>query len=157
MLGEQKQTFFTVKDLPAKEFIEAFANYLKKNNFIERPAWVDIVKTGTRTYFNTQVKNLPPPTKTGSTLESPPSPEKSTSAPTPESDSSPTSTEAGRKVTARPRPTTTPPPKSSGGDCNNSRSRNGSRRTRKETASSSTPAFCHQKAEECSTESLPST
>ena len=26
MLGEQKQTFFTVKDVPAREFIEAFAN-----------------------------------------------------------------------------------------------------------------------------------
>lgn len=47
MLGEQKQTFFTVKDVPAKEFIDALANYLKKNNFIERPAWIDIVKTGT--------------------------------------------------------------------------------------------------------------
>ena len=93
MLGEQKQTFFTVKDLPAKDFIEAFAQYLKKNNFIERPAWIDIVKTGIRTQSLTQAKNSPPPTTIGSTSESPPSPEKSTSVPTPESDSSPTSTE----------------------------------------------------------------
>ena len=78
MLGEQKQTFVTVKDLPAKEFIEAFANYLKKNNFIERPSWVDIVKTGTRTHFNTQARNSPPLTRTGSTSESPLSPAKST-------------------------------------------------------------------------------
>lgn len=49
MLGESKQTFFTVKDLSAQEFIEAFAQYLKKNNLIERPVWVDFVKTGTRT------------------------------------------------------------------------------------------------------------
>jgi len=47
MLGESKQTFFTVKDLSAQEFIEAFAQYLKKNNLIERPAWVDLVKTAT--------------------------------------------------------------------------------------------------------------
>ena len=29
-------------------FRSAFAQYLKKNNLIERPAWVDYVKTGTR-------------------------------------------------------------------------------------------------------------
>ena len=107
MLGEQKQTFFTVKDLPAKDFIEAFANYLKKNNFIERPAWVDIVKTGTRTHFNIQGKNSPPPTRTGSTLELLPSPEKYISVPTLESDSFLTCTEEESTATARPRPTTT--------------------------------------------------
>ena len=152
MLGEQKQTFFTVKDLPAKEFIEAFANYLKKNNFIERPSWVDIVKTGTRTYFNTQDKNLPPPTRTGSTSESHLSPAKSTSDPTPVSDCSPTSTEADTETTARPRYTSMPPPKSSDGHSNSWRSRNGSRRTRRETALSLTPAFCPQKVEESWTE-----
>jgi small subunit ribosomal protein S19e len=47
MLGESQQTFFTVKDLSAQEFIEAFAQYLKKNNLVERPAWADLVKTGT--------------------------------------------------------------------------------------------------------------
>lgn len=51
MLGESKQTFFTVKDLSAQEFIEAFAQYLKKNNLIERPAWVDLVKTATSIQF----------------------------------------------------------------------------------------------------------
>jgi len=51
MLGESKQTFFTVKDLSAQEFIESFAQYLKKNNLIERPVWVDYVKTGTSISF----------------------------------------------------------------------------------------------------------
>ena len=35
MLGEAQQTFFTVKDISAREFIEAFAQYLKKNNLID--------------------------------------------------------------------------------------------------------------------------
>lgn len=34
MLGEQKSNFFTVKDLSAAEFNNAFAQYLKKNNLI---------------------------------------------------------------------------------------------------------------------------
>lgn len=134
MLGEQKQNFFTVKDLPAKEFIEAFANYLKKNNFIERPTWVDIVKTGTSTHFNTQDRNLHPPTRIGSISESHLLPAKSTLDPTLESDCSPTSTEADTETTARLRYTSTPPPKSSDGASNSWRSRNGSRRTRRETA-----------------------
>lgn len=47
MIGEKAQTFFTVKDVAASEFIQAFGQYLKKNNLIERPTWVDIVKLGT--------------------------------------------------------------------------------------------------------------
>jgi small subunit ribosomal protein S19e len=47
MLGETQQTFFTVKDLSAQEFIHSFAQYLKKNNLIERPAWADFVKLAT--------------------------------------------------------------------------------------------------------------
>lgn len=93
MLGEKQQTFFTVKDLSAKDFIEAFAEYLKKNNLIERPVWADIVKTGVSTYFSMQDRNSPPSTRTGSTLESLPSLAKSTCAPTAESSCSPTSTE----------------------------------------------------------------
>jgi len=122
MLGEQKQTFFTVKDVPAREFIEAFANYLKKNNFIERPAWIDIVKTGTRTYFNIQSRNTLPSTRTGFTSESLPLPEKSTSALTPASDSFLTFTVAAEEETARPSSMTTPQPKSSDGVFSNSRS-----------------------------------
>jgi len=122
MLGEQKQTFFTVKDVPAREFIEAFANYLKKNNFIERPAWIDIVKTGTRTYFNIQSRNTLPSTRTGFTSESLPLPEKSTSALTPASDSFLTFTVAAEAETARPSSMTTPQPKSSDGVFSNSRS-----------------------------------
>lgn len=52
MIGESQPTFFTVKDLSAQEFIDAFAQYLKKNNLIERPAWADFVKTATsKLYF----------------------------------------------------------------------------------------------------------
>lgn len=49
MLGEQKSTFFTVKDLAPADFISAFSQYLKKNNLIERPKWADYVKTSTGT------------------------------------------------------------------------------------------------------------
>lgn len=45
MLGDKTQSFYTVKDLAPSEFIEAFAQYLKKNNLIERPNWADWVKT----------------------------------------------------------------------------------------------------------------
>eukprot|EP00178_Gracilaria_changii_P021360 TRINITY_DN6350_c0_g1_i1.p1 TRINITY_DN6350_c0_g1~~TRINITY_DN6350_c0_g1_i1.p1 ORF type:complete len:157 (+),score=16.85 TRINITY_DN6350_c0_g1_i1:19-489(+) len=48
MLGEKEQTFFTVKDLSANEFVAAFAQHLKKNNLIERPNWVDYVKLSTK-------------------------------------------------------------------------------------------------------------
>ena len=51
MLGEKEQTFFTVKDLSANEFVSAFAQHLKKNNLIERPNWVDYVKLSTSTLF----------------------------------------------------------------------------------------------------------
>ena len=44
MLGEQKSNFYTVKDIPAADFINAFAQYLKKNNLIERPKWADMSK-----------------------------------------------------------------------------------------------------------------
>ena len=47
MLGEQNQSFYTVKDLPPAEFIQAFAQYLKKNNHVERPKWADYVKLST--------------------------------------------------------------------------------------------------------------
>lgn len=36
-----------MKDLSAQEFISAFAQYLKKNNLVERPTWADYAKTGT--------------------------------------------------------------------------------------------------------------
>merc|ERR1719389_897497 len=36
----------TVKDVPAKEFIEVFANHLKKGNKIKMPDWAKYVKTG---------------------------------------------------------------------------------------------------------------
>jgi ribosomal protein S19E (S16A) len=47
MLGEQKSNFYTVKDIAPADFINAFAQYLKKNNLIERPKWTDLVKTST--------------------------------------------------------------------------------------------------------------
>jgi ribosomal protein S19E (S16A) len=67
MLGEQKQTFFTVKDLSAQEFIEAFSQYLKKNNLVERPVWADYVKSGSRTSSPIQATSSLPSTTTGST------------------------------------------------------------------------------------------
>jgi small subunit ribosomal protein S19e len=42
-----------VKDVPAEDFIKAYAAHLKANDKIQLPAWVDVVKTGTR-------KELPP-------------------------------------------------------------------------------------------------
>eukprot|EP01015_Nassula_variabilis_P033697 TRINITY_DN8146_c0_g1_i6.p1 TRINITY_DN8146_c0_g1~~TRINITY_DN8146_c0_g1_i6.p1 ORF type:complete len:157 (+),score=37.98 TRINITY_DN8146_c0_g1_i6:153-623(+) len=36
----------TVKDVPPQDFIRHYAEYLKKNNKLEVPNWVDIVKTG---------------------------------------------------------------------------------------------------------------
>jgi small subunit ribosomal protein S19e len=50
MLGEQKSNFYTVKDIAPADFINAFAQYLKKNNLIERPKWADLVKTSTGMY-----------------------------------------------------------------------------------------------------------
>ena len=116
MIGDKQQTFFTVKDLPAKDFIEAFSQYLKKNNFIERPAWVDLVKTSTSTPSLTQKTNSPQPAKTGSTPELPLSPEKSTFVLTPESDFSPTCTEEDTEEAADLSSTTTLQPRSSDGD-----------------------------------------
>jgi len=36
----------TVKDVPAEDFIVAYAEYLKKNKKIVIPKWADFVKTG---------------------------------------------------------------------------------------------------------------
>jgi len=36
----------TVKDVPAAAFIKAYADHLKRSNWLELPPWVDIVKTG---------------------------------------------------------------------------------------------------------------
>ena len=41
-----EQKYLTVKDVPANHFIAAYAEYLKRSNKIEIPAWVDYVKTG---------------------------------------------------------------------------------------------------------------
>ncbi|PNG99830.1 40S ribosomal protein S19-1 [Tetrabaena socialis] len=37
----------SVKDVPAEEFIKAYAAHLKANDKIQLPSWVDVVKTGT--------------------------------------------------------------------------------------------------------------
>jgi len=42
----QEPNFFTVKDVPASDFIHAYANFLKKNNKLVIPKWADFVKTG---------------------------------------------------------------------------------------------------------------
>jgi small subunit ribosomal protein S19e len=47
MLGEtNKSGFCTVKELPAEVFVRGYAEYLKKNNMLQMPGWVDLVKTG---------------------------------------------------------------------------------------------------------------
>ena len=92
MIGTQEQKFFTVKDIPAPDFIKAYADFLKKNNKLERPAWADYVKTGKGNTHLMQPRDSHPSTMTGSTLELPPSPGRSTPGPEPVSDSSSTST-----------------------------------------------------------------
>ena len=42
----KEESFFTVKDVSAADFISAYANHLKKNNKLDRPEWLDFVKTG---------------------------------------------------------------------------------------------------------------
>ncbi len=81
MLGSVEQKFFTVKDVPAADFIRAYADFLKKNNKLERPAWVDYAKTGKSTHRPTQHATSLPSTTTGSTPEWPPSPGRSTCVP----------------------------------------------------------------------------
>lgn len=71
MLGEQKSNFYTVKDISAADFINAFAQYLKKNNLIERPKWADVVKTSTGTFCFIQPTNSHPSMTTGFTTELP--------------------------------------------------------------------------------------
>ena len=41
-----EQKALTVKDVPAKEFIATYAEYLKRSNKLEIPPWADYVKTG---------------------------------------------------------------------------------------------------------------
>merc|ERR1711913_82084 len=46
MIGRKDSEFVTLKDVPAGDFIAAYADFLKKSNKIELPSWVDLVKTG---------------------------------------------------------------------------------------------------------------
>merc|ERR1711881_802738 len=46
MIGRKEQDFVTLKDIPANDFVAAYADFLKKSNKIELPSWVDLVKTG---------------------------------------------------------------------------------------------------------------
>merc|ERR1712048_1450934 len=46
MLGRKDNEFVTLKDVPANDYIAAYADFLKKTNKIELPKWVDLVKTG---------------------------------------------------------------------------------------------------------------
>lgn len=123
MLGEQKSNFYTVKDISAADFINAFAQYLKKNNLIERPKWADVVKTSTGTFSFIQPTNSPPSTTTGSTTELPHSLVKSTSGPGPESTCSPTSTARSTESPADTPDTSTQAQRSSDGACSSWRSK----------------------------------
>jgi len=148
MLGESQQTFFTVKDISAREFIEAFAQYLKKNNLIERPAWADFVKTATSNYQSTQEASLLPLMMIGFTTELPHSPARSILDLALELDFCPTSTEDSKEEDALQNIMITPAPKSSDGDFNNWRSKNTLRRIRKEMAWRSTPESSPMREEE---------
>merc|ERR1712021_250943 len=46
MLGRKDNELVTLKDVPANDFIAAYADFLKRTNKIELPKWVDLVKTG---------------------------------------------------------------------------------------------------------------
>jgi hypothetical protein len=84
-------------------------------------------------------------------------PEKFTSAPELESDSSPTFTEDSTEASADPKDTNTLEPRLSDGDFNNLRNKNSSRRTRREMPSRSTPELSLMREEALSTESSPNT
>lgn len=80
MLGNVEQKFFTVKDIPAADFIRAYADFLKKNNKLDRPAWVDYVKTSkSKSVYLIQRANWLLSMMTGFTLGSPHWHERSTS------------------------------------------------------------------------------
>jgi|NOAtaT_6_FD_contig_101_571469_length_621_multi_4_in_0_out_0_1 small subunit ribosomal protein S19e len=40
------QKYFNVKDVPAADFIRAYADHLKKTNKIAVPEWINFIKTG---------------------------------------------------------------------------------------------------------------
>eukprot|EP00339_Tiarina_fusa_P028174 CAMPEP_0117049136 /NCGR_PEP_ID=MMETSP0472-20121206/33958_1 /TAXON_ID=693140 ORGANISM="Tiarina fusus, Strain LIS" /NCGR_SAMPLE_ID=MMETSP0472 /ASSEMBLY_ACC=CAM_ASM_000603 /LENGTH=149 /DNA_ID=CAMNT_0004762487 /DNA_START=12 /DNA_END=461 /DNA_ORIENTATION=- len=44
--GGAKVRGFNVKDVPAQEFVVAFATHLKRSGKVELPSWTDLVKTG---------------------------------------------------------------------------------------------------------------
>jgi len=46
MLSLQEKFSFTVKDVPAGDFIKAYSDYLKKNDRVEIPNWIEFAKTG---------------------------------------------------------------------------------------------------------------
>ena len=46
MEGNQ-QSAFTVKDVSAADFIKGFADYLRKNNKLDVPAWTTFIKSST--------------------------------------------------------------------------------------------------------------
>ena len=46
MLANSDKTCFTVKDVPAQDFIRAYAEFLKKNDKVKMPKWAEYVKTG---------------------------------------------------------------------------------------------------------------
>jgi small subunit ribosomal protein S19e len=46
MLADRKTSGYTVRDVPAQDFIKAYAQYLKKNDKVKMPSWIDYVKTG---------------------------------------------------------------------------------------------------------------
>lgn len=58
MIGTQEQKFYTVKDVPAADFIKAYADFLKKNSKLERPVWADYIKTSKGIHIFIQPRDL---------------------------------------------------------------------------------------------------
>jgi len=46
MLADFAKSSYTVKDVPAADFIKAYADHLRKNDKVDIPKWFDYVKTG---------------------------------------------------------------------------------------------------------------
>jgi hypothetical protein len=71
MIGTQEQKFFTVKDVPAADFIKAYADFLKKNSKLERPVWADYIKTSKGILMIIKPRDLPLMMKISFISESP--------------------------------------------------------------------------------------
>lgn len=59
MLANSERTCFTVKDIPAGDFIKAYAEYLKKNDKVQMPDVNTLYST--HDTFPLNYNSIPPP------------------------------------------------------------------------------------------------